>query len=210
MCRILIADDHEVVRAGLRQILEARPDWEIVAEAADGKEAVLKAIETRPDVAIIDHSLPLMNGIEVTRRIRARLPATEVLIFTVDDHDSLIKEVLTAGARGYLLKSDSNKTIVEAVETLLAHQPFFTGIVSTALLRSFLALPKHTWLVLTHRERSVVRLVAQGHSNRRIGELLQISLKTVESDRAAAMYKLQLTSSAGLVRYAIRNKLLDS
>ena len=128
MTRLLIADDHEVVRAGLRQILQSHPGWEIVSEAHDGKEAVLKAIETKPDVAIIDYSLPLMNGIEVTRQIRARLHGTEVLIFTMHDSDTLVEQLLNAGARGYLLKSDANKNLVEAVESLINHRPFFTSI----------------------------------------------------------------------------------
>src|SRR4029077_5156560 len=106
MIRILIADDHDVVRSGLRTILDVQPGWEVVAEAADGKEAILKAIETTPDIAVIDYSLPLINGIEVTRQIRARLPKTEVLIFTMHDNETLIQDVMKAGARGYLLKSD--------------------------------------------------------------------------------------------------------
>src|SRR5437016_1678531 len=133
MTRLLIADDHEVVRAGLRQILQSHPGWEIVSEAHDGKEAVLKAIETKPDVAIIDYSLPLMNGIEVTRQIRARLHGTEVLIFTMHDSDTLVEQLLNAGARGYLLKSDANKNLVEAVESLINHKPFFTSKLSSAV-----------------------------------------------------------------------------
>ena len=107
MTRILIADDHEVVRSGLRSILETQPDWEVVAEAADGKEAIVKAVETKPDVAVVDYSLPLINGIEVTRQIRRRLPSTEVLIFTMHDSEALIDELLSAGARGFLLKTDA-------------------------------------------------------------------------------------------------------
>ena len=210
MTRLLIADDHEVVRAGLRQILQSHPGWEIVSEAHDGKEAVLKAIETKPDVAIIDYSLPLMNGIEVTRQIRARLHGTEVLIFTMHDSDTLVEQLLNAGARGYLLKSDANKNLVEAVESLINHRPFFTSKVSAALLNSFLARPGRSELVLTNRERGVVQLIAEGYTNKQIGELLHISLKTVESHRAAAMRKLNLNSSAALVRYAIRNRIVEA
>ena len=200
MLRLLIADDHEVVRAGLRHILQARPEWEVVAEAADGKEAVRKAIETNPDVAIVDYSLPLMNGIEVTHQIRSRLEGTEVLIFTMHDTDIVIEQLLNAGACGYLLKSDANKSLIEAVESLANHEPFFTGKVAATLLSSFLALPKRSGTPLSGRERSVVQLIAEGYTNKEVGELLHISLKTVESHRASVMHKLNLSSSAALVR----------
>ena len=134
MTRILIADDHEVVRSGLRLILEAHAGWEVVAEAADGKEAILKAIEAKPDVAVLDYSLPLVNGVEVTRQVRARLRKTEVLIFTMHDNEALIGELLKAGARGYLLKSDAKQHLIAAIEALAAHKPFFTSSVSEALL----------------------------------------------------------------------------
>jgi DNA-binding NarL/FixJ family response regulator len=126
-----------VVRSGLRAILEAHPNWEVVAEAADGKEAISKAIDAEPDVAIIDYSLPLLNGIEVTLQIRARLPKTEVLIFTMHDNQTLIDNLLKAGARGYLLKSDAKANLIGAVEALAAHKPFFTANVSEALLKSY-------------------------------------------------------------------------
>ena len=130
MTRILIADDHEVVRSGLRSILETRPDWKVVAEAADGKEAIVKAVETKPDVAVVDYSLPLINGIEVTRQIRRRLPRTEVLIFTMHDNEELIYEFLSAGAHGFLLKSDAARHLLEAIEALAAHKSFFRSEVS--------------------------------------------------------------------------------
>ena len=135
MTRILIADDHDIVRSGLRAILETHPNWEVVAEAADGKEAVLKAIEVKPDVAVLDYSLPLVNGVEATRQIRSRLPRTEVLIFTMHDNEMLIEGLLKAGARGYLLKSDAKRYLIEAIEALAHHRPFFTAKVSEALLK---------------------------------------------------------------------------
>ena len=207
--RLLIADDHQIVRAGLRHILESHPNWEVVAEASDGKEAVRKAIESKPDIAIIDYSLPIMNGIEVTRRIREHLENTEVLIFTVHENEALIEEILKAGARGYLLKSDANKNIIEAVETLEGHKPYFTNRVSATLLHSFLARQSIPRTVLTDRERGVVQLIAEGYTNKQIAQLLGIGLKTVESHRAAIMRKLNLTSSAALVRYAIRNRIVE-
>ena len=127
MTRILVADDHAVVRSGLCSILETHPDWEVVAEAADGKEAIIKAVETKPDVAVVDYSLPLINGIEVTRQIRRRVPRTEVLIFTMHDNEELIYELLSVGAHGFLLKSDAKRHLLEAIETLAAHKPFFSN-----------------------------------------------------------------------------------
>jgi DNA-binding NarL/FixJ family response regulator len=209
MIRILIADDHEVVRSGLRRILEAQPNWEVVAEAGDGRDAVSKAIETKPDVAVLDYSLPLVNGIEATRRIRAQLPRTEVLIFTMHDNEMLIQDLLKAGARGYLLKSDAKRHLIGAIESLASHKPFFTAKVSEALLDSFLARPGKEVSTLTNRERGVVQLIAEGHTNKQIARILSISLKTVETHRAAIMRKLSLSSSAGLVRYAIRNRIVE-
>jgi DNA-binding NarL/FixJ family response regulator len=126
MLRILIADDHDVVRSGLRSLIESQTDWEVVAEAADGKEAVSKAIETRPDVAVLDYSMPLINGAAATRQIRARLPRTEVLIFTIHDDEMLVRELLCAGARGYVLKSDSRLDLLSAIESVGEHKAVFT------------------------------------------------------------------------------------
>jgi DNA-binding NarL/FixJ family response regulator len=207
--RILIADDHEVVREGLRAILEAQLNWEVVAEAADGSEAIIKAIETKPDIAVLDYSLPLINGIEATRQIRASLPNTEVLIFTMHDSEVLVQEMLRAGARGYLLKSDAKRYLIGAIESLATHKPFFTPQVSEALLHSFLTRPSRAVSPLSNRERSVVQLIAEGHTNKQIAGVLNISLKTVESHRSAVMHKLDFHSSAALVRYAIRNKLVE-
>ncbi|MGE0850051.1 MAG: response regulator [Hyphomicrobiaceae bacterium] len=209
MTRILIADDHEVVRSGLRRILEAQPNWEVVAEAGDGKDAISKAIETKPDVAVLDYSLPLVNGIEATRQIRARSPKTEVLIFTMHDNETLIQELLKVGARGYLLKSDAKRHLIGAIESLAVHKPFFTAKVSETLLDSFLSRPSRESSTLTNRERGVVQLIAEGYTNKHIANLLNISLKTVETHRAAIMRKLNLSSSAALVRYAIRNRIIE-
>jgi DNA-binding NarL/FixJ family response regulator len=209
MTRILIADDHEVVRSGLRKVLEVRPEWEVVAEAADGKEAINKALATKPDIAVLDYSLPLVNGIEATRQILMRLPKTEILVFTMHDSETLIQELLRAGARGYLLKSDAKRNLIAAIEALSAHRPFFTTKVSEALLDSFLARPPGQASTLTNRERGVVQLIAEGHTNKQVANILNISLKTVETHRASIMHKLKLTSSASLVRYAIRNKLVE-
>jgi DNA-binding NarL/FixJ family response regulator len=208
--RILIADDHEVVRAGLRSVLEVHSGWQVVAEAGDGKDAIAKALDTKPDVAIIDYSLPLMNGLEVTRRIRAAVPQTEVLIFTMHDSETLIGELLQAGARAFLLKSDANQYLLTAVESLTEHKPFFIGKASEKLLETFLsAQEQDAPALLTPRERVVVQLIAEGHSNKKMGEILDVSVKTIESHRATAMRKLNVTSTAALVRYAIRNNIVE-
>jgi DNA-binding NarL/FixJ family response regulator len=149
MIRILIADDHDVVRSGLRRIVEAQSNWQVVAEAGDGKEAVQKALETKPDVVVIDYSLPLINGAEATRQIRSVLPRTEVLIFTMHDSETLIEELLKAGARGYLVKTDAQRHLIGAIEALAAHRPFFTAKVSEALLESFLSRPARDGSALT-------------------------------------------------------------
>jgi DNA-binding NarL/FixJ family response regulator len=207
MTTILIADDHDVVRSGLRALLSERRHWQVVAEAADGKEAVAQALATAPNVAIVDYSLPLLNGVEVTRQIRQHCPGTEVIIFTMYDNNNLIQNLLQAGALGYLLKSDANRLLLTAVETVAEHKPFFSGIVSETLLQSFLT--KGNDGPLTARERSVVQLIAEGHSNKKIASILNLSVKTVETHRAAAHRKLNLRSTADLVRYAIRNHIIE-
>ena len=206
MTRILIADDHEVVRSGLRSILEAQPRWAVVGEACDGKEAVSKALETQPDVVLLDYSMPIINGTEATRQIRARLPRTEVLIFTMHQNDTLIQGIQLAGASGFLLKSDAKRHLIRAIESLAMHKPYFTESVSCAGDGGKVASQSP----LTNRERSVVQLIAEGCTNKQIANVLSISPKTVETHRAAIMRKLALSSSASLVRYAVRNGILTA
>jgi DNA-binding NarL/FixJ family response regulator len=208
--RILIADDHEVVRSGLRAILETHDDWEVVGEAADGRDAIAMAVETRPDIAIVDYALPLINGIEVTRQIRARAPETEVLVFTMHDSEALVYEMLQAGARAYLLKSDAKHYLIAAVQSLSQKRPFFAGKISEKLLETFLlSQGDRAESALSPRERVVVQLIAEGHSNKQMSSVLNLSVKTIETHRAAAMRKLNVSSTAGLVRYAIRNRLVE-
>jgi DNA-binding NarL/FixJ family response regulator len=208
MVRLLIADDHDVVRAGLRRILEARADWSVVAEAADGRRAIAQAITSKPDVAIVDYSLPLINGVEATRQIRMRVPTVEVLIFTMHDNETILQDLLQAGARGYLLKSDVEQHLYTAVEALAVGRSFFTGRASERILDAYLMKSKADG-VLTSRERGIVQLIAEGHSNKAIAGVLNISIKTVETHRSNIMHKLNFDSTAALVRYAIRNKLVE-
>jgi DNA-binding NarL/FixJ family response regulator len=153
MARLLLADNHEVVRTGLRSLLEGRPGWSVVAEASDGKAAIQKTVSERPDVAIVGYSLPLINGLEATRQIRLRAPTVEALIFTAHDDETLLREFIFAGARGYLLKSDSQRCLLAAVEALIAHRPFFTDRASETLLNIFLKFQRKED-VLTARRRS--------------------------------------------------------
>jgi len=209
MKRILIADDHETVRSGLRALLESRAGWEVVAEAHDGNEAVAGTIDMRPDVAVVDYSMPCMSGVEVAQSITEHRLATEVLIFTMHDSSALALQAFQAGARAFLLKSDANKLLLGAVETLMAHKPFYAGRFSRELRDLVTGTGRHS-PVLTPREETIVRLVAEGHSNKKISALLGLSIKTTETHRAAAMRKLDVSSTAGLVRYAVRNRLVEA
>jgi DNA-binding NarL/FixJ family response regulator len=209
MTNILIADDHDVVRRGLRAILESRPGWQVIAEARDGKEAVSAAFQSKPDVAIIDYGLPLLNGIEAARQIRHHLPTTEVLIFTMHNSDDILHDALQAGARGFLLKSDADDYLMAAVHALSQHKPFFTGKVSEKLIESFLNSSAGSAPDLTLREKSVVQLIAEGRTHQEMAGLLGVSSKTVEAHRAAALRKLNLKTTADLIRYAVRNKLVE-
>jgi DNA-binding NarL/FixJ family response regulator len=208
--RILIADDHDVVRSGLRSIVELRAGWQVVGEAGDGKAALTMALALKPDILITDYSIPLMNGVEVTRQVRQRLDRTEVLMFTMHDTDEIITQALAAGAKAFLLKSDAKQYLVSAIEALANRKPFFTGKLSERMLHSYLAKETERVIpLLTPRERMVVQLIAEGNSNKQISALLNVSIKPVESQRSAAMKKIDATSTAGLVRYAIRNKLIE-
>jgi DNA-binding NarL/FixJ family response regulator len=210
MTTILIADDHDVVRRGLRAILEGRATWRVVAEASDGRGAVASAFRCKPDVAIIDYGLPRLNGIEAARQIRHHLPGTEILIFTMHNSDDVLLHALEAGARGFLLKSDADDYVIAAVQALSQHKPFFTGKVSETLISAFLASSGTARTsVLSMRENSVVQLIAEGRTNKEAADLLGVSPKTVEAARTSALRKLNLKTTADLIRYAVRNRLVD-
>lgn len=216
MLRILIADDHEVLRRGLRWTLEQRPGWTVCGEAADGREAVALAASLRPDVVVLDVGMPGLNGLEALRRIRKASPSTEILVFTVHGADGMVGELLAAGAKGYLLKSDAARCILPAVEALSRHRPYFTEHVSEVLLGRFLrpdapaaapGAPVEPPERLTPREREIVQLLAEGSGTKEIARRLGVGTETVRTHRAAVMKKLGVHSVVEVVRYAVRNGL---
>lgn len=209
--RILIADDHEIVRHGLRRLLEAQPGWQVCGEAANGREAVAKARDLKPEVAVLDFGMPELNGAEAARQILKESPRTEVLVLTMHDAEHLVREVAAAGARGYVLKSDASRDLVAAVQALLAHKIFLSPGVSKLVVEGYLRGAEIETPAdrLTPREREIVQLVAEGKSNKEISTSLNISIKTVEAHRSSLMHKLKLSSISELVHYAIRNKIVD-
>jgi len=214
MTRILIADDHELIRQGLRKVLEERPGWTVCGEAITGREAVAKARELRPDVVVLDVGMPELNGLEAARQIRRALPNTEVLFLTMHDSERLAQEALAAGARGYLLKTDLGDTVVTAVEHLSQHKPFFTSKVAELVLEGYLnpgtaESPPTGGERLTPREREIVQLLAEGKSNKQVAAALGISVHTAETHRSNIMRKLGLNSMSELVRYAIREHIIE-
>jgi DNA-binding NarL/FixJ family response regulator len=214
MVRLLLADDHDVVRRGLRDLLEERDGWVVCAEARDGRGAVALALEHRPDVVVLDILMPGLNGVEAARQIRRALPSTEVLIFSMHESEQLVRDAIAAGARGYVVKADAPAQVVAAVAALADHKPFFTPSVSEALLDSYLQTANAADRTadvkgLSSREREIVQLLAEGRSNKEIASTLFISVRTVETHRAAIMRKLEIGSIVELVRYAVRNKLIE-
>lgn len=210
--RILIADDHDLMRRGLKALMANHPGWEICAEATKGREAVIKASTLRPDIVIIDICMPELNGIEATRQIRKASPRTEVLVLSVHHSDQLIREVLDAGARGFVLKSDSATDLVSAIESLATHKPFFTACATELLLTGpssdgAAGLPSDQ---LTSREREIVQLLAEGKTSKEVASTLNISAKTAETHRANIMKKMEFHSVGEIVRYAVRNQIIEA
>jgi DNA-binding NarL/FixJ family response regulator len=208
--RVMFVDDHAVVRRGLRALVEGVPGWEVCAEAADGHEALQVAVETQPDIVVMDLSMPKLSGVDATLQLKKLLPDVEVLILTMHESDRLAGQVLRAGARGYLLKSESEGKLMEALEALSRHRSYFSPCVSETLLQGYLnSSPSLDLKQLTPRERQIVKLVAEGKTNKRIAMLLNVSIKTVETHRSAAMHKVGAKSSADLTLYAARNDLVQ-
>jgi len=212
--RVLIADDHEVVRRGLRALIDGHPGWETCGEAATGREAVEKSGELKPDVIVMDITMPGLNGLDATRQVLKAVPNTQVLILTVHASEQLVRDVLAAGARGYVLKSDAGRDLVAAIDALAHHKPFFTPTLAEMVLRGQGRPLKAgegsitTQSPLSSREREILQLLAEGKSNKEVATALNISVKTVETHRAKIMQKLDLHSITDLVHYAIRNNLV--
>ena len=215
--KVLVVDDHEVVRKGLRTILEEQPGWEVSGEASNGREAVDKVRTLKPDVTVVDVSMPGLNGLEATRQMLKNDPQTKVLILTMHESDPLIREVLDAGARGYLLKSDAGKDLVSAVEAIRRNKTYFTATVAQMVLDGYLDKKQRTPVDndvpasrLTPRQREIVQLLAEGKSSKEVAVALNLSVKTAETHRANIMRRLNCHSVSELVRYAIRNNIIDA
>jgi two-component system, NarL family, response regulator NreC len=211
--RILLADDHTLVRQGLRKILEERPEWEVVAEAGDGREAVRQAEAAEPDVAVLDISMPLLNGIEATRQIVRRSPDVQILILSMHANEAYIIRALKAGARGYLLKDSADAELIRGVSAVAAGKSFFSPAVAKVMLDDYVRHLADKGIVdrfeaLSEREREIFQLVAEGHSNKDVADLLCISPATVETHRSHIFQKLDVHNAAELVLYAVRRGVI--
>ncbi len=213
MLRILIADDHEIARQGIRSLLEDHPGWEVCAEAKDGREAVTLAAGFNPDVLLLDIGMPNLNGLDAARQVLATTPDARILILTVHDSEQVVREVLATGARGFLLKSDAGRDLVAAVEAIENQRTFFTPKVAQMMLDGYLRPHEQTEItahtVLTPREREVIQLVAEGKTTKEIASALSLSVKTAETHRTNLMRKLDLHSVADLTLYAVRNGIVQ-
>jgi DNA-binding NarL/FixJ family response regulator len=211
MMRLLIADDHGIVRGGLRLLLDRQPDMQVVAEAADGVEAVALALRHRPDICVLDVAMPRMTGLQATVEIRAQAPEISVLVLSMHDDERYLYEALQAGAAGYVLKREADTVLVDAVRAVSRGEPFMTNAAERSLVREWMQ-DDSTGPVepLTLRERQVLKLIAEAHTNREIGEVLHLAEKTVESHRANLLRKLGMRDRVELVRYAIRRGLIEA
>jgi len=211
--RILIADDHELIRRGILAQLSHNPDWTVVAQATNGREAVEQALRLKPDLIVLDLTMPELNGLSAARRILAADPAARILILTMHESQQLVRELLAAGAQGYVLKSDAGRTLVAALEALLEGRPFFTSKVARIVLDGYLRAPAADTVgaaALSARELEIAQLLAEGRSNKEVARVLGISVKTAETHRGNIMRKTGSASLADLVRYAIRNGLIEA
>jgi two-component system response regulator NreC len=213
--RILLADDHKVVRQGTRALLSTVPEWEIVGEADNGRDAVSLTSELKPDIVILDIGMPELNGLDATRQIKKKLPETEVLIFTGQETEELVHDVFDSGARSYIMKTDAADHLIDALKALSEHKHFFTSRISEIVFARYIQGKKTVEGApeksrITDREREIVQLLAEGKSSKEIATILGISVRTVETHRAAIMKKLGLKSFSELIRYAVRNKIIEA
>lgn len=211
--RVLLVDDHAILRDGIKALLEKRDNIKVVAEAADGREAVPKVTQFRPDVVVLDISMPLMDGLEATRQIKRENPDTKVLVLTMHDDEEYFFQLLRAGASGYVTKKSVSRELVSAIEALYRGESFFCPSMAKYLLSDYLRLDKtaeHTEQEeLTPREREIVKLIAEGYTNQQIADILHRSVKTIESHRSNILRKLDMHDSIELVKYAVRKKLIE-
>ena len=210
--RILVADDHAVVRDGVRLLIEREAGWQVCGVATNGREAVAQALELRPDVVVLDLHMPELDGLGAVRELKKRLPATELVIFSGQNSERMISELFDAGARSFIRKVDAPRLLVQAIQSAAQHKPFFTREVSAVLFSRFMdgAEGARGPGSVTTREREIIRLIAEGKSNKETADTLGISTRTIETHRAAIMRKLHLGSTADLVRYAIRNGIVEA
>jgi DNA-binding NarL/FixJ family response regulator len=211
--RILLADDHTVVRQGLRKILEAKPQWEVVAEAADGREAVKQAEEVKPDVAIVDVAMPLLNGIEAVRQIARKAAGTRVLVLSMHNDEAYVTQMLRAGAAGYLLKDSADVDLLQAVEAVAAGKSFFSPAIARVIADDYVRQledrgASDRYELLSEREREIFQLIAEGKTNKEIAALLFLSPSTVDTHRSRIMEKLDVHSAAEIVLYAVRKGVI--
>ena len=207
--RIVVADDHGIVRSGLKLLLDRQKDLEVVAEAEDGVEALEKVLAEKPDVVILDVAMPRMTGLQATHEIKKHAPDTQVLILSMHDDERYLFEALRAGAAGYVLKRAADTDLVEAVRAAARGEPFLTPSAQQSLIRDFLERGGEQPSELTPREQEVVKLIAEAHTNKEIAEILHLSEKTVESHRSHVLQKLGMRDRVELVRYAIRSGLVE-
>ena len=211
--RIILGDDHTIVRHGLRKILEDEPDWTVVGEAADGRDAVRQVLAAQPDVAILDIGMPLLNGIEATRQIAKRAPQVRVLILSMHADEAYIIQALQAGAKGYLLKDSADADLIRGVAAVAAGKSFFSPVVAQVMLDDYVRHLAEKGIVdryesLSEREREIFQLIAEGHSNKEIAEILNINPTTVETHRGHILQKLDLHGTADIVLYAVRRGVI--
>jgi len=212
--RVLLAEDHTIVRKGLRALLESEADIEVIGEAENGREAVAKVQQLLPDVVLMDITMPALNGLEATRQIKKRFPGVKVLILTMHADEEYVFQILRAGASGYVVKKAAPTELVLAIEAIYRGDSFLSPSISRKVIEEYIrqaeGVAKNSYDKLTNREREVLQLIAEGHSTPEIAELLHISPKTVRAHRAHLMDKLNIHSTAGLTRYAIRKGVISS